>query len=165
VDHCDECGFRFDSIPREQLAQTIRSFGPAYADLLTKPDKTLRAHPIDGVWSALEYACHMRDVLRTQRARVELALCEEVPEFVPMGRDELPVKDRYNEQDPATVGAELSQAANELADALDALNEASWNRTGIYNWPTKAERTLDWVARNAVHEGKHHIMDIDRLLS
>lgn len=165
MDHCDECGFRFDSVPREELAPTIRSFGPAYADVLSGPDDKVRAHPFDGVWSVLEYACHMRDVLRTQRGRIALALREDVPAFVPMGRDELVVQDRYNEQDPANVAAELTDVANALAEALDALDDDGWNRTGIYNWPVKAERTLDWIARNTVHEGKHHLMDIDRLLS
>ncbi|HYZ91556.1 MAG TPA: DinB family protein [Actinomycetota bacterium] len=165
MEFCDECGFRFDSVPRDRLADTIRSFGPAYADVLSKPVDALRAHPVEGVWSVLEYACHVRDVFRTQRERIAIALREDVPEFVPMGRDELPAADRYNEQDPAVVAAQLGDAADELADALDALDDSGWNRTGIYSWPVKAERTLDWVARNTVHEGKHHLMDVERLLS
>ncbi len=163
MDHCDECGFRYDSLGRDELPGAIRKFGPRYVALLEAPEDVLRAHPIAGTWSALEYACHLRDVLRTQRERIVLALEADTPTFEPMRRDERVVEDRYNEQSPATVGRELQDAADELGDAFAALDDDGWQRTGVYSWPTTQVRTLDWVARNTVHEGVHHVMDIERL--
>jgi hypothetical protein len=164
MDHCDECGYRYDSLARDALADTIRAFGPAYASLLARPGDDLRAHPTPGVWSVLEYACHLRDVLNVQRTRIELALQEDQPKFTSMRREERVVEEGYNEQDPQRVARELRAAAEALAQTLDRLDEHGWGRTGVYNWPTTEVRTLDWVARHTVHEGRHHIMDIERLL-
>jgi len=53
----------------------------------------------------LEYACHVRDVLRFQRERVALAQAEDRPRFASMRRDERAVAERYNDQDPAVVAS------------------------------------------------------------
>jgi hypothetical protein len=127
-------------------------------------DLRLRAHPIAGVWSALEYACHVRDVLRVQRERVRLAQTEDRPELTPMGREERVERDRYNEQAPGTVADELTAAAEQLVADLDALDERGWLRTVLYNWPTREERTVEWIAVHTVHELVHHLRDVDDLL-
>ena len=106
----------------------------------------------------------MRDVLRAQRERVALALSADEPRFASMRREERVTEERYNEQSPDVVAAELTEAANALADALDALDEAGWQRTGVYNWPESRPRTVDWIARHTIHEGEHHEMDVQRLL-
>lgn len=61
-------------------------------------------------WSALEYTCHVRDVLAVQRERLVSALTEQRPLFAPMRRDERAVEQRYNEQDIDAVLGELEQA-------------------------------------------------------
>jgi S-DNA-T family DNA segregation ATPase FtsK/SpoIIIE len=165
LDHCDECGYRYDTLPREELSTNIRALGPRYTALLATPVEALRVHKIDGVWSPLEYACHMRDVLRAQRERVQLALAEDQPTFASMRREERVTEERYNEQSPELVAEELSGAAHVLADELDSLDSDGWQRTGIYNWPNTSPRTIDWIARHTIHEGVHHIMDIERLLA
>ena len=38
-------------------------------------------------------------------------------------------------------------------------------RTGVYNWPTREERTVTWIARHTVHEMEHHRRDIDSVLA
>lgn len=164
MDHCDECGYTYDSLPREQLSDVIRELGPRFGALLEASPTALRAHPVAGSWSGLEYGCHMRDVLRVQRERVALALTEDEPPFASMRREERVAEERYNEQSPDVVASELDEAAKALADTLDALDEAGWNRTGVYNWPESRPRTVDWIARHTIHEGEHHLMDIDRLL-
>jgi hypothetical protein len=123
-----------------------------------------RAHSAPGVWSPLEYACHYRDVLRVQRERIGLARKEDTPVFVPMRREERVTEERYNEQDPAAVGVQIAVAADELATTLEKLGDADWAREGVYNYPTRQLRSVEWIARNTVHEGVHHIMDIERQL-
>ena len=67
----------------------------------------------------------------------------------------------YNGQDPAAVVAELSTAAEGLAARLDAVSANGWARIGIRDqW----EMSVDWMARNSVHEGQHHLVDIARVL-
>ncbi len=165
MDHCEECGYSYDSLDRTDLARAIRELGPRYADHLAADESALRAHPVESVWSALEYSCHLRDVLRAQRERVQLALVEEQPTFTSMRREERVTEERYNEQSPAVVSDELTTAGEALAATLDELDEAGWLRTGVYNWPTTEVRTIEWIARHTVHEGEHHLMDIERLLS
>ena len=80
-----------------------------------------------------------------------------------MGRDERVVNDRYNEQDPAVVRAEVLAAAETLASFLDALDDAGWRRTGIYNYPEPEPRTVEWIGIHTVHELLHHRGDIGTL--
>jgi hypothetical protein len=129
------------------------------------PDATLRRRTQPDVWSPLEYACHVRDVLEVQRDRVLLALVEVEPEFVPMGRDERAIDLRYNEQDAALVRAQLDEAGAALATTLEGLDDAGWDRTGVYNYPTSQLRSVEWIGRHTVHELRHHSRDVEGLLA
>jgi hypothetical protein len=171
VERCEACEFSYDELTEDAIALAVRQVAEQLAERLAPSpvpdvahDLRLRAHPISGVWSALEYACHVRDVLLVQRARIHQAQVEDRPEFTPMGREERVERDRYNEQSPATVAAELRDAARALADDLDALAPAGWQRTGVYNWPEREERTVAWIAVHTVHELVHHMRDVDDVL-
>jgi hypothetical protein len=165
VDRCDECGFVYDDVERDAIPDSLRALAVRYEAVLADTDVTvLRAHPRAGVWSALEYCCHTRDVFRVQRERAELALLEHQPAFASMRRDERVTEERYNEQTPAQVGREVSGAAESLARLLESLDDRGWQRTGIYNWPERRVRTVEWIGRHTIHEGEHHLQDIDGLV-
>ena len=106
---CDECGFyarlarhratRRDGAALRSVAGTgCRSTRGLKGEDL---DALLRAHPLEGTWSALEYACHIRDVLAVaaravrDRARARTTTCPSRCAAT-SGSTEL----RYNEQDP-----------------------------------------------------------------
>ena len=161
MDHCEECGFVYASVRRDEVPGRLRDFGARYrATVGARGD--VRRRPATEVWSPLEYACHVRDVLRVQRERLALALEVHEPEFVPMRRDERAVEERYNEQDVDAVLTDLAAAADALAEAVAALAPEQWLRTGVYPWPARQVRTVEWVARHSVHEGEHHLLDIAR---
>lgn len=165
VGHCDECGFRYDDVATEEIGGRLRTLPLRYETVLRAAgDSAIRTHPLAGVWSALEYTCHVRDVLVVQGERLARALVEDRPAFAPMGRDERVVRDRYNEQRVDTVLAELAEAAACLADAFDALDGTQRHRVGVYPYPTPEERSMTWLGRTAVHEGVHHLLDIERVL-
>jgi DNA segregation ATPase FtsK/SpoIIIE, S-DNA-T family len=165
VEHCDECGFVYENIARDDIASSLRALAARYGAVLAeRADGVLRAHPLPNVWSALEYACHMRDVYRVQRERVLLALADEQPAFASMRRDERVAEERYNEQQPAQVAREIRDAAEALAATLESLDDGGWTRTGIYNYPERRVRTVEWIGRHTVHEGEHHLQDIERLV-
>ena len=124
----------------------------------------LRQRPDEHTWSALEYACHVRDVFETYRGRVARTLAEDQPVLESMDRDERPARDRYNEQDPAVVAGELAGRADALAAAFESLAPEQWGRTAIHPYPEPAPRSLEWMARHAVHEGNHHLLDVGRVL-
>jgi hypothetical protein len=125
---------------------------------------TIRARPGARIWSALEYACHVRDVFLLQRERLYLTLVEECPSFARMYRDERASLARYAAEDPDDVGRELKVAAEMLAWAFEGLDEVQWQRRCIYNFPEASERTVLWLGRHAVHEGEHHLRDLDAAL-
>lgn len=164
MERCQECGFVYENVRRDDIARDLRALSARYGAVLAEHDNLLRAHPLPDVWSALEYACHMRDVYRVQRERVLLALAEEQPAFASMRRDERVVEELYNEQQPAEVALEIGEAADSLAGMLESLDDNGWNRTGIYNYPERRVRTIEWIGRHTVHEGEHHLEDTDRLL-
>ena len=169
ADPCPECGFSYEGLEPAAAPEALRGFGRRYRAPLTRllkgeEDRVLRTRPEPGVWSALEYACHVRDVFTVYRERVVLVLAEDEPVLQSMGRDERPARDRYNEQDPAVVTDELAAAAERLAADLDAVDTAGWQRAGIHPYPEPAPRSLAWMAANVVHEGNHHLLDIGRVL-
>lgn len=159
---CEECGFDYGALRRAELPAALREPVAAYRRQLAQDPLRLRQRPAPEVWSPLEYAAHVRHVLAVQLGRVLQAQVEDRPAFVPMRRDEVVTEQRYNEQDPAAVAEELAAASEELATTLEGLDAGGWARTGVYNWPTTAVRTVEWVAVNTVHELRHHLLDIAR---
>ncbi len=170
MDACSECGFVYDDVPVDGIPDRLASFGPRYRDRLVTPGEPpelragLRNRPDLDVWTPLEYACHVLDLLEVQHGRLLVALNEDCPTFTPMGREERVITGRYDQQDPVGVADRLHRRADELAGAFADLTPAQWERTGIYDWPAPAERTMAWLGRHTVHEGEHHLVDIDRLL-
>lgn len=133
----------------------------------TEVDEMLRNNAIDvrfrlwpGLWSPLEYACHLRDVLLVQRERVLAARRMNGADCASMGRDELAEHDGYNEQDPAVVTRQLTDAAALFGNVLDRLSAEDWDRTVVYHYPETRERSLRWVAVHTAHELRHHLLDI-----
>lgn len=181
MDRCDACSFVYADLPAPAIAGRLRALVPEYRSRLVGGDEAgdgggdtpadpelLRAHPLPGVWSALEYACHVRDVLGVQHGRLLQALAEDEPDWVPMDRDGRVTRDRYNEQDPAVVADEIAAASATLAGAFAALGDAGepgWSRTMLYHWPAPAQRDMAWLGRHTVHEGVHHLRDIDDVLA
>jgi DinB superfamily len=163
---CAECLYEFESLTRGEIRTALLSLAGDHRQLLTSADlDRLRAHPRAGSWSALEYGCHVRDVLRFQRDRVVLAQANDTPEFASMRRDERAVEERYNEQDPRAVAVQLATAARELADTLGTLSDAGWQRPGVYPWPVREVRTVEWIGQRSAHELAHHLFDCRRLLA
>ena len=159
-DTCPQCGFSY-AVGRPEITPWLRSDAHAFVEKLDRfDDVSVRIRPEPDVWSPLEYACHVRDVLRIQTERILLAQKEVDPVFVPMRRDERVIEDRYNEQDPTQVIGELLSRADALAALLDGLDPAGWERKGVYNYPEPALRTVEWIAIHTTHELLHHRGDL-----
>lgn len=163
MDHCDECGFTYDLATDGDAGPAIVAGAGEIAALLDGGGDPLVTRRRADVWSPLEYACHVRDVLLVQRERVLQARREDSPTFAPMGRDERVDHDGYADQDPAAVARQIRDAAALFANVLDRLGPDR-DRTVIYNYPRPLERSLRWVAVHTVHEVRHHLLDIRRQL-
>ena len=161
---CVQCGLVYASISEAEIPGELRKLGPSYRTRLTRDPGALRARRDPDVWSALEYACHVRDVLLAQRERLYLALVEDEPSFAPIYRDHRVVLARYNDHDPDDVTRELSIAAQLFAGAFTTLDASQRSRTCIYNYPEPTVRTVDWLALHTLHECRHHLTDARRSL-
>jgi DinB superfamily len=157
---CAECGFVYD-LDRDQIVRRMRADSARFAERMRElDDAAARQRPAADVWSPLEYACHVRDMVRVQNERIELIQREDEPFLTPMGRDERVVEDRYNEQDPTIVTRELTDASRAFAERLAALGPDGWERTGMYTYPDTRLRTVEWIGNHTVHELQHHHFDI-----
>ncbi len=170
VQACDECGFTYDAEGAASIPGRLRTLGRRFGAPLTRflPDEDgptlLRAHAADGVWSALEYACHVRDVLDVQEQRIAQTLQEDRPTYRPMGREERVLDLAYNDQAPAEVATAIAANADRVAAAFEALTPEQWSRTGMYAYPEPAERDLLWIGQHTVHEVHHHLLDVGRAM-
>lgn len=165
---CAQCSFVYDDLDVGLLAEAIRSFGERYRTQLrsdTVEEPMVRRRPAPGVWSALEYACHVRDVLLIQRDRALLALVEHRPSFARMYRDERVELARYADEEPVTVADHLSMAAQLAATVYAGLSADQLRRPCVYNYPEPADRDVAWLGRHTVHEGEHHLLDVRSVLA
>ena len=166
MDSCDECGFIYARVSGFDLAAMYRSLVPRLKTLLLAPAAAnlVQVRPATGVWSALEYTCHLRDVFLVNRERVYLAMLDDTPTFPSMHPQERVDFARYNRQDPARVAYEFDIATGLLAEAFSGRTSEQLQRLCVYNYPEPTMRTVQWVGRHTLHEGEHHLLDIKSVL-
>jgi hypothetical protein len=155
---CPECGFATESFALTELPEMIRANGAAWRVLLGSGSPGVAARPAPGTWSPLEYGCHVRDVFRLYDYRLSLMLAQEDPFYPNWDQDETAVAERYGEQDPATVCAELSVAAEAIASRFAAVHGDEWSRTGRRS--DGAQFTIETFARYFIHDPVHHLYDV-----
>jgi hypothetical protein len=155
---CPECGFATTGVRGPQVAGALRANAASWRVLVDHP--AVAARPRDDVWSAHEYACHVRDVFRLGDYRIGLMLDEDEPTFANWDQDETAVADRYGEQDLAVVLDELEAAAETLATLLDGVPDGAWSRGGTRS--DGAPFTVESFARYVLHDPMHHVWDVEQ---
>ncbi len=160
---CPECGFDASALRPTEVAGLVRENAAGWVVVLARPATELTTRPSDDRWSALEYACHVRDVLRLYDQRLALMLTEDDPDFANWDQDETAVADRYNEQVPGEVAAALHDAASSIADRFASVDGDAWQRTG--NRSDGATFTVDTFARYFIHDPVHHLDDVAKGLA
>lgn len=159
-ERCEECGFDYGRVKPSSLPKLLDDLGKQFAHELDRDGHALRERPQPEVWSPLEYACHLRDVLLVQRDRLYRALVEENPDMPRMHRDERVVLARYSSQDPGEVAEQLRVAARLAGQAFGDVEPSAWTRTLIYNWPSPHQLDVTGLAAHTAHEVVHHLNDV-----
>ncbi|MDX6240509.1 MAG: hypothetical protein QOG10_5329 [Kribbellaceae bacterium] len=167
---CDECGFEYEAGEHQAVVTTLVRQAAECSMALTKaaagPDPdVVRIRPEPEVWSAIEYACHVRDGLEVQRFRIAQCLAEDRPVYAPMDRTGRVKEEKYELQDPMVVAAALMRFAREFGAAARPLTPPQLAKLGLYNYPVRAPRPLNWVIRHTAHEIQHHRYDIINVLA
>jgi hypothetical protein len=154
---CPQCGFDATSVPGHEVPELIRRNASEWQGVLRDRDDG-RVRPRDDCWSALEYACHVRDVFRLFDQRLHLMLDDDDPTFPNWDQDATAIADRYNDQDQATVALELQDAAGVLARSFESLSADDWSRMGSRS--DGARFSVETFARYLVHDPVHHLHDV-----
>ncbi len=153
---CAACGFDASDYTHDDLLGTLRALAPIWRTSTEGVDASvLAARPAEGVWSALEYAAHSRDVTAMMSYAVSRALEEESPDFgAPPDAG-----------DPA-VADSMAAAITQLDKRVAQLNGTA-NRMGADGWARSFSvggDVLDvrWAIGHAVHDATHHLRDVGR---
>ena len=154
---CAGCGFDATDYTREDLLGTMRALAPMWRHAIEGiDDAVLAARPSPGVWSALEYASHSRDVTGVMGYLLHLALTDDHPVLEPPPP----------ETPEPTVPPTLEDAIRELDKNVARLN-AKGARMSDDDWSrpiTLGDDTVDaeWIVGHAVHDATHHLRDVGR---
>jgi len=158
---CATCGLDRAAVGPKDAIRTLLSLPARYTSvigqLVRNGDDLATRRPAEHVWSVTEYAAHTADALWFICDRAALILHEDdpvLPRFGdPDGRD-------YSGVEPESAITLFMDAALKLAETLERAEPDDWNRVGHNEL---GSRTLLETAAYGVHEGVHHLHDIDRI--
>ena len=160
---CDACGFDGAEYDDDALLAQLRALGPAWRAALDDAGADLRVRPAPGVWSAIEYAAHSRDITALHAFGVEQALTQDEPVLpaVDPGLADA-AAGSYGTEDAAAVVAALGAAADQLAAQAEDAGTDTWAR-GITLGAERVE--VRRMLEHALHDSTHHLDDVARGLA
>jgi len=159
-ERCEACGFDGGRLDDAALLEAIRELAPQWRALISSAGDELRVRPDEGVWSALEYAAHSRDITALHVAGVELALTGEEPTLPPFADDAVDAAAvGYAELDPGEVVDALEDAANRLAGAAETAGPDTWTRGLTIG---EARNDVRRMLEHSLHDSVHHLDDVER---
>lgn len=153
---CSECGFDPAEISDSGLSDALRATTSRWQRVLGRA--SVRDRPAPGVWSPLEYACHVRDVHRVFAERVALMVAEEAPRFANWDQDEAAVSGRYWAAAPEAIAGELAAETEAAAAAYDDVAGGAWSRTGMRS--NGSAFTISSIGHYHLHDVVHHLHDV-----
>ena len=154
---CDDCGLAAAEVDPTTVGDRAYVAAEEWVQIL-RESPAVEARPEPGVWSPLEYACHVRDVYRVFDERLGLMLGEDHPHFANWDQDATAVLQRYAEADPEVVGAELEEAAATFAARVRGLRPDDYGRTGSRS--DGSEFTVATLLQYFLHDVVHHLWDV-----
>jgi hypothetical protein len=165
VERCDGCGFEWDAVPVEEIRPRLHAAAEQFRVVFAAGGSRLLERPDPDTWSAVEYGCHVRDVLLNVRDRMIVGLAQDNPTPKPMFAALRVDAGLYAADHPDNLAVEIPIAAGLLDRTLAALTDDQLGRRIFYAWPRPVSRTLRWVAAQALHEAEHHLGDVNRVAS
>lgn len=154
---CPECGFDASAVDVADLPALLTRNAEGYLPALAAEGATTRPDP--QTWSPTEYAAHVRDVHRLFAERLRLMLDGDDPLFANWDQDETALAERYDLQDPALVGPELTAAAADVAAVYAGVRGEQWQRPGRRS--NGSVFTVETFGLYHLHDVVHHLWDID----
>jgi hypothetical protein len=171
---CPDCGFDGPGTDYDSVPGLTRDAAVRFAAMLERPGVAVR--PDDSTWAPVEYAAHVRDVCRIFVHRLGVALrgnaeppaiaafaatvgfADGLPVFENWDQDRTAEADNYLAQAPATVAAQLAEAAETVSRAFESFPAV--DRTRAARRSNGSLFTVDEMARYFVHDLIHHLHDV-----
>jgi len=153
---CPDCGLDTSRVSGSAVPGILRTSADSWRSALRRQD--VRERPNPSTWAPVEYACHVRDVCLLFDSRLGLMLTMDDPEFDSWDQDATAIRQRYTDAIPQVVGAELSAAAQRIAEHFDTVTGAQWQRSGRRS--DGARFTVESFARYFIHDVVHHLHDV-----
>jgi hypothetical protein len=153
---CAECGYDADAVEPADLPRRLRDNAEAWDAVLRQPE--VRRRPAVGVWSPLEYGCHVRDVYRVFDGRLQRMLTEDDPVFDNWDQDATAVLEGYLDADAELVADEVEEASVAFVARVRALGPADFDRPGRRS--DGAEFTVATFLQYFLHDVVHHLWDV-----
>ena len=123
------------------------------------PGDQLR-RPVDQMWSIAEYTDHVREVLFGMRFLLDTAVSQPGADLGDSPPSQFDSQPRQIDVEAALDG--IDHEARSLSLQLSELSSDDWYLTVTFDGTTVDPQ---WIARHAVHDATHHLLDIVRLRS
>ena len=153
---CPDCGFDASRPSTSEFAAIFSSWPDQWREVLERDDVSVR--PAPKVWSPLEYACHVRDVLALTDFRLRLMLDHDNPVFANWDQDETALESEYPHADPSAVGEAIAANTSTVVAILDGLDGSAWSRPGVRS--NGSLFTIESFSRYILHDPIHHYWDV-----
>jgi hypothetical protein len=154
---CQECGFNAAGVTPSTVAETVADILPRWQAVLRRQDTAER--PNDHTWSALEYACHVRDVFSLFDQRLNLMLNDDDAHFANWDQDQAAIDRDYANADAREVSAELEAEGRQISASFAGVSEDQWQRTGTRS--NGSVFTVLTFSQYFLHDVVHHLHDVD----
>ena len=154
---CEECGLAAGETDPVTVRDRAQVAAAEWLQIL-REHPAVEFRPAPGVWSPLEYACHVRDVFRVFDGRLEQMVEQDDPRFDNWDQDETAVLQRYDQADAEVVAEELAAAAAAFLARVDSLRPADRGRPGRRS--DGAEFVVDTLLQYFLHDVVHHLWDV-----
>lgn len=112
------------------------------------------------MWSIAEYADHVREVLFGMRFLLDTAISQPATDLGESPPSQFDAQPRQIDVEAALGG--IDNEARSLSQQLSGLSSDNWYLTVTFDGTSVDPH---WIARHAVHDATHHLLDIARLRS
>ena len=155
---CPDCWFDPDEFEDRHLGRALTDAAAAWGRLLAVTDDgLLRIRPEPHTWSAIEYACHVRDAIAVFDDRVRRALAEESQALGWWDHEAAVVDGSYESEVAVLVAEAIGANARVFASTLATVAPANLDRAAVRR--SGEHFTIRGMGRFILHEVVHHRLD------
>ncbi|MFJ3956598.1 DinB family protein [Arthrobacter sp. NPDC090010] len=153
---CPECAFDPRGVGPADVAAAVLEHPSRWDAVLRREDCAVR--PSEAVWSPLEYAAHVRDVLELFRERLHLMVLKDGAAFDNWDQDSTAVAKEYRSESPRRVTHQIAEEAVLTARAFREVPPETLEHRGLRS--NGSSFTVTTLGSYFLHDLVHHLHDV-----